>query len=160
MTIPYSPGACACSHFTWISSYARGATSRSALRQPPHTQPVSSEMMSGRCSSPNVDQWPNAIVVSALDGRFNLTGIAAGPATVRVRMIGYNSKLVSGITGYWLVWDQLAQYVAIATTEWLDSIGIFAEPIARNFLEAKRQEWREYISQVSQWELDRYLRLY
>jgi ferredoxin/coenzyme F420-reducing hydrogenase delta subunit len=41
-----------------------------------------------------------------------------------------------GITGYWLVWDQLAQYVAIATTEWLDSIGIFAEPIARNFLDS------------------------
>ena len=43
---------------------------------------------------------------------------------------------VSGITGYWLVWDQLAQYVAISTTEWLDSIGIFAEPIARNFLDS------------------------
>jgi ferredoxin/coenzyme F420-reducing hydrogenase delta subunit len=43
-----------------------------------------------------------------------------------------------GITGYWLVWDQLAQYVAIATTEWLDSIGIFAEPIARNFLDSSR----------------------
>ena len=41
-----------------------------------------------------------------------------------------------GITGYWLVWDRLAQYVAIATTEWLDSIGIFAEPIARNFLDS------------------------
>ncbi len=32
--------------------------------------------------------------------------------------------------------------------------------IARNFLEAKRQEWREYISQVSQWELDAYLAKY
>ena len=32
--------------------------------------------------------------------------------------------------------------------------------IARNFLEAKRQEWREYISQVSQWELDNYLAKY
>lgn len=39
-----------------------------------------------------------------------------------------------GVTGYWLVWDELAQYVAIATTEWIDSVGIFAEPIARNFL--------------------------
>ena len=42
--------------------------------------------------------------------------------------------LASGITGYWLVWDQLAQYVAIATTEWLDWLPIFGEPIARNFL--------------------------
>ena len=42
----------------------------------------------------------------------------------------------SGITGYWLAWDALAQYVAITTSEWLDSIGIFAEPIARNFLDS------------------------
>jgi ferredoxin/coenzyme F420-reducing hydrogenase delta subunit len=47
-----------------------------------------------------------------------------------------------GITGYWLVWDQLAQYVAVATTEWLDSIGIFAEPIARNFLDSERLSGR------------------
>ncbi|MGI9418874.1 MAG: cytochrome b N-terminal domain-containing protein [Geminicoccaceae bacterium] len=39
-----------------------------------------------------------------------------------------------GITGYWLVWDRLAQYVAIVTTEWLDRLPIFGEPIARNFL--------------------------
>ncbi len=41
---------------------------------------------------------------------------------------------LSGITGYWLVWDRLAQYVAMVTTELLDTLGIFAEPIARNFL--------------------------
>lgn len=40
----------------------------------------------------------------------------------------------SGITGYWLVWDKLAQYVAIVTTEWLDSLPIFGQSIARNFL--------------------------
>lgn len=48
----------------------------------------------------------------------------------------------SGITGYWLAWDQLAQYVAITTTEWLDSIGIFAEPIARNFLDSSHLSGR------------------
>jgi len=42
--------------------------------------------------------------------------------------------IASGITGYWLVWDQLAQYVAITTSEWLDWLPIFGEPIARNFL--------------------------
>ena len=42
--------------------------------------------------------------------------------------------IASGITGYWLVWDELAQYVAIATSEWFDWLGIFGEPIARNFL--------------------------
>ncbi|HEX6533266.1 MAG TPA: type I glutamate--ammonia ligase [Gemmatimonadaceae bacterium] len=34
------------------------------------------------------------------------------------------------------------------------------EHITTNFLEAKRQEWREYIMQVSQWELDNYLAKY
>jgi ferredoxin/coenzyme F420-reducing hydrogenase delta subunit len=42
--------------------------------------------------------------------------------------------IVSGITGYWLVWDKLAQYVAIATSELLDTLPVFGEPIARNFL--------------------------
>jgi ferredoxin/coenzyme F420-reducing hydrogenase delta subunit len=41
---------------------------------------------------------------------------------------------LSGITGYWLVWDKLAQYVALTSTELLDALPIFAEPIARNFL--------------------------
>lgn len=41
---------------------------------------------------------------------------------------------VAGIGGYWLVWDKLAQYIAVATTEWLDALPIFGEPIARNFL--------------------------
>jgi quinol-cytochrome oxidoreductase complex cytochrome b subunit/coenzyme F420-reducing hydrogenase delta subunit len=41
---------------------------------------------------------------------------------------------ISGITGYWLVWDRLAQHVAIVSTELLDALGIFGEPIARNFL--------------------------
>jgi ferredoxin/coenzyme F420-reducing hydrogenase delta subunit len=40
----------------------------------------------------------------------------------------------SGITGYWLVWDELAQYVAVKTAEWVDALGIFGEPIARNFI--------------------------
>lgn len=41
---------------------------------------------------------------------------------------------MSGITGYWLVWDQLAQYIATTSTELLDWLPIFGEPIARNFL--------------------------
>ncbi len=41
---------------------------------------------------------------------------------------------VAGISGYWLVWDQLAQYVAIGSMEWLDWLGIFGKPIANNFL--------------------------
>jgi ferredoxin/coenzyme F420-reducing hydrogenase delta subunit len=41
---------------------------------------------------------------------------------------------VCGVSGYWLVWDKLAQYVAVVSTEWLDRLGIFGLPIARNFL--------------------------
>lgn len=40
----------------------------------------------------------------------------------------------SGITGYWLVWDKLAHYVALVTSELLDWLPIFGEPIARNFI--------------------------
>jgi quinol-cytochrome oxidoreductase complex cytochrome b subunit/coenzyme F420-reducing hydrogenase delta subunit len=43
----------------------------------------------------------------------------------------------SGITGYFLIWDELAQYVAIATSEFFDWLPIFADPIARNFLTPK-----------------------
>ena len=39
-----------------------------------------------------------------------------------------------GITGYWLVWDHLAQYIAIASSELLDALPIFTDPMARNFL--------------------------
>ena len=44
--------------------------------------------------------------------------------------------IAAGVTGYWLVWDELAQYVAIVSAEWLDWLPIFGEPIARNFLSA------------------------
>ena len=43
---------------------------------------------------------------------------------------------ICGITGYWLVWDQLAQYIAISTAEWLDTLPFFGQPIAANFLDA------------------------
>jgi ferredoxin/coenzyme F420-reducing hydrogenase delta subunit len=39
-----------------------------------------------------------------------------------------------GITGYWLVWDELAQYVAISSAELLDGIPIFTDSMAGNFM--------------------------
>lgn len=39
-----------------------------------------------------------------------------------------------GITGYWLVWDELAQYVAVTSAELIDSIPIFTGSMAANFL--------------------------
>ena len=41
---------------------------------------------------------------------------------------------ISGIGGYWITWDRLAQFSAIATTELLDWLPIFSAPSARNFL--------------------------
>ena len=40
----------------------------------------------------------------------------------------------SGINGFMLPGDRLAQFVTIATAEWLDWLPIFSEPMARNFL--------------------------
>ena len=40
----------------------------------------------------------------------------------------------SGVGGYWLVWDQQAQFSLIATMEWLDWLPIFGDPLTRNFL--------------------------
>jgi len=53
-----------------------------------------------------------------------------------------------GISGYWMVWDVLAQYIAIATTEWLDSLGIFGQSIARNFLNAETLSGRFFTLMV------------
>ncbi|WBY03184.1 hydrogenase iron-sulfur subunit [Ramlibacter tataouinensis] len=38
------------------------------------------------------------------------------------------------IGGFWLNWDRLGQYSAIATAEWLDALPFLASPLARNFL--------------------------
>jgi len=41
---------------------------------------------------------------------------------------------ILGITGYWLVWDELAQFVAISSAELIDRIPIFTDSMAGNFL--------------------------
>ena len=40
----------------------------------------------------------------------------------------------SGINGYMLPWDELAQFVVVASAEWLDALPIFNGALARNFL--------------------------
>ncbi len=40
----------------------------------------------------------------------------------------------SAIGGFWLHWDQLGQYSAVATAEWFDALPLLAAPLARNFL--------------------------
>jgi coenzyme F420-reducing hydrogenase delta subunit/ferredoxin len=41
---------------------------------------------------------------------------------------------VSAVGGFWLNWDQLGQFSAVATAEWLDWLPIFASPLTRNFI--------------------------
>ncbi|MEO5340024.1 MAG: hydrogenase iron-sulfur subunit [Magnetococcus sp. MYC-9] len=43
--------------------------------------------------------------------------------------------VILGITGYWLVWDQLAQYVALATAELVDWIPLIPGSMVFNFLD-------------------------
>lgn len=40
----------------------------------------------------------------------------------------------SGVGGFWLHWDQLGQFSAEATAEWLDALPLFAAPLSRNFV--------------------------
>lgn len=42
--------------------------------------------------------------------------------------------MLLGITGYWLVWDLLAQYVAIGSSRLMDAVPIFPEAMTRNFI--------------------------
>lgn len=42
--------------------------------------------------------------------------------------------IIEGITGYWLVWDWQAQIIATLTSEFLDFIPIFGQPLTRAFL--------------------------
>ena len=40
----------------------------------------------------------------------------------------------SGVNGYMLPWDRLAQFVTIATAEWLDALPVFGGTLIRNFI--------------------------
>lgn len=42
--------------------------------------------------------------------------------------------LACAIGGFWLHWDRLGQFSAMATAEWLDALPFFSSPFARNFL--------------------------
>ena len=39
-----------------------------------------------------------------------------------------------GITGYWLVWDQLAQFIAVGSARLMDALPIFSGAMTRNFV--------------------------
>ena len=60
------------------------------------------------------------------------TGSAGSPGSAASPCSG--SRSFAGVVGFWLVWDQLAQFSAVASMEWLDWLGVFAEPLVRNFL--------------------------
>ena len=41
--------------------------------------------------------------------------------------------LFEGVSGYWLIWDKLAQVLSIYTAEFIDILPIFGEPLTRAF---------------------------
>jgi coenzyme F420-reducing hydrogenase delta subunit/ferredoxin len=43
--------------------------------------------------------------------------------------------LLAGINGYWLAWDQLAQWSLTATIEWFDVLPVFDGALARNVID-------------------------
>ncbi|MCC7487402.1 MAG: hydrogenase iron-sulfur subunit [Burkholderiales bacterium] len=51
-----------------------------------------------------------------------------------VPLVGF--VFAAAIGGFWINWDQLGQFSAIATAEWLDALPLLATPLARNFLGA------------------------
>lgn len=51
-----------------------------------------------------------------------------------VPLLGF--AFVCAVGGFWLNWDRLGQYSAIATAEWLDALPLFGTPLTRNFLDA------------------------
>ena len=40
----------------------------------------------------------------------------------------------SGINGYWMPWDKLAQYSTVATMEWFDWLPVFSGPLSQSFI--------------------------
>jgi quinol-cytochrome oxidoreductase complex cytochrome b subunit/coenzyme F420-reducing hydrogenase delta subunit len=42
--------------------------------------------------------------------------------------------LIAGVVGYWLVWDELAQFVGIGVTEWAAALPGFGPEMVRNFI--------------------------
>lgn len=43
--------------------------------------------------------------------------------------------MIFGISGYWMVWDEIAQFVAVSTARMLDVLPVFTDPMSRNFLD-------------------------
>ncbi len=41
---------------------------------------------------------------------------------------------MTGLVGFWMVWDVMAQFLAVRGSEWLDWLPVFSTPMARNFL--------------------------
>ncbi|MBL8347411.1 MAG: hydrogenase iron-sulfur subunit [Rubrivivax sp.] len=62
-------------------------------------------------------------------------GVRRFPWLTGVPLLGF--VFVCAIGGFWINWDALGQFSAIATAEWLDSLPlVFATPLARNFIVA------------------------
>ncbi|HLB14115.1 MAG TPA: hydrogenase iron-sulfur subunit [Burkholderiales bacterium] len=80
------------------------------------------------------------LLKEVLQGRF--TGARWFPWVTGVVLIAF--VYASGIGGYWLVWDEVAQFSLTATAEWLDWLPLFGLALVRNFLESGQLTDRFY----------------
>jgi quinol-cytochrome oxidoreductase complex cytochrome b subunit/coenzyme F420-reducing hydrogenase delta subunit len=73
------------------------------------------------------------LVREAAYGRFNgfrwFSWVSGVPTLVLM--------LASGVVGYWLVWDAVAQFVGVGVTEWIGWLPGFGPELVRNFIAAE-----------------------
>ena len=73
-------------------------------------------------------------MVLHLTRHFASTATGASAGSRGYRASSCCGRLVCGINGYMLPWDRLAQFVTVATAEWLDWLPMFNGTLVRNFI--------------------------
>ncbi len=59
-------------------------------------------------------------------------GVRRFPWLTGVPLVGF--VFACAVGGFWINWDQLGQFSAVATAEWLDALPMLSTPLARNVL--------------------------
>ena len=136
-----------------------GRTNRSALIRIPRINPQRPKATRAelRCPDPSCDPYlAFAVMLEAgLDGiRRNLELPPEAEESFYEMSSVEDSDSILGVLPYSLG-------VAIEETEKSDLVReTFGDELFEAFLDGRRQEWSEYLTSVSQWELDRYLSIY
>jgi glutamine synthetase len=148
------PGYEAPTYLTW------GRTNRSALIRVPKVSPgrsIEATRVEVRCPDPSANPYLAfaAMLAAGLDGIEKGLRLA-DPVEESLYAMDADRIIERGIT-------ELPGSLGEALDE-LERDEVIAEALGdhvyRHYIEAKREEWDEYRTQVSQWELERYLEAY